>query len=407
MCQPGGFRRGLHSSIILLALFAPLSAQQAPEDFSALRDKALQLIHQGNQVAALPLLEKLAEMRPEDVEVLERLGGSLFASTTEIMDPAEKKKVALRARSVFLRAKELGDDSGYLQVMLEIVPENGELGAFSTNQEVEKAMTEGEEAFVKANFPAALKAYQRALALDPHTYSAALFIGDVYFNMNQIDKAGEWFAQAIEIDPNRETAYRYWADGLMKEGKMAEARVKFVEAVVAEPYAKAPWVNLKKWGDYNNAKLTHPRIESKGSVTAQGDKITINIDPNSLGKDGEGSYWLIYPILRAGWQGEKFKKEFPEEKEYRHSLREEAEALGSVARLVAKDAADPAKKSKIDPDLLALAKINDQGFLESYVLISRADQGIAQDYSAYRAEHRAKIVQYINEWIISMDPAKK
>jgi hypothetical protein len=36
----------------------------------------------------------------------------------------------------------------------------------------------------------------------------------------------------IAIDPNRETAYRYWGDVLMKQDKMAEARDKLIEAYI-------------------------------------------------------------------------------------------------------------------------------------------------------------------------------
>ena len=93
--------------------------------------------------------------------------------------------------------------------MLEKLPKSGELAPFSARKEVDDAIREGEAAFARSDFPAAIAAYLRALDLDPKTYSAALFTGDVYFNMNQMDKAGEWFARAIAIDPDQEAAYRY------------------------------------------------------------------------------------------------------------------------------------------------------------------------------------------------------
>jgi tetratricopeptide (TPR) repeat protein len=66
-------------------------------------------------------------------------------------------------------------------------------------------------------------------------YEAALYIGDVYFATAEQRKAAEWFAKAIEIDPDRETAYRYWGDSLMKQARVTEAGDKFVEAYIAEP----------------------------------------------------------------------------------------------------------------------------------------------------------------------------
>jgi hypothetical protein len=55
---------------------------------------------------------------------------------------------------------------------------------------------------------------------------------------------------------------------------------------------------------------------------------------------------------------------------------------------------------QLDPALAALIKLADEGLLESYILISRADKGISQDYPGYRDAHREKVHQYITEWMI-------
>jgi len=395
--------------VLLLALPSAmrLLAQAPVEDEIALRNRAFLLWDQGNQTEALPLLEKLAVARPTDAMVLERLGGVLGGSAHQIADPAARKQVVLRARSILLRAKELGDNSGYLTIMLEQLPENGEIPAFSTRKEVDDALREGEAAFGKSDFAGAMAAYKRAFQLDPNSYAAALFTGDVYFNMNQMDKAAEWFATAIKIDPERETAYRYWGDALMKDGKMDEARSRFIDAVIVEPYIRTSWVGLERWAGRNNAKLSHPKIEPPGSVSAQGDQTIINIDPAALDKKDGSQYWVIYPMSRALWRGEQFKKEFPNEKSYRHTLREEVEALGTVADAVSEDGKKPRKSKKLDPALLTLLNLRDQGLLEAFVLLSRPDEGIVKDYAAYRAAHRDKLVRYISEWLISTGGTKK
>lgn len=379
-------------------------AQTAREDDTLLRDKAFLLWEQGNQVAALPLLEKLAIARPTDGDVLERLAGALAGLARGISDPEERKQTVLRARSIFLRAKELGHESDYVQVMLQLLPEDGELTPLSARKEVDEALHEGEAAFGRADFAAALRAYERAFLLDPTSYEAALFAGDVYFNMNQMVKAGEWFSKAIAIDRNRETAYRYWGDGLMKEGKMEEARSRYIEAIVAEPYNRAPWLSLLRWARMMKATLAHPKIEPPSSVTREGGEVTVDIDLSALGGDGEGAHWLIYPMTRALWRREKFKKEFPDEQEYRHTLREEVEALRDVVS-VARRIEEQSGKAP-DADTAALAKLQDEGLLEAFVLLSRADEGIANDYPAYRATHRERLVRYLAEWVIQPGPTK-
>jgi len=402
-------KNGAPVLVLLLALpsATQLLARAPSEDEIALRNRAFLLWDQGNQTEALPLLEKLAIARPTDVVVLERLGGALAGSAHQIPDPEVRKQVVLRARSILLRAKELGDNSGYLTVMLEQLPENGEVPAFSTRKEVDDALREGEAAFGKSDFAGAMAAYKRAFQFDPNSYAAALFTGDVYFNMNQMDKAANWFATAIKIDPDRETAYRYWGDALMKDGKMDEARSRFIDAVIAEPYIRTSWVGLERWAGRNNAKLSHPKIEPPGSVSVQGDQINIILDPAALDKKDGSQYWIIYPMSRALWHGDKFREEFPKEKAYRHTLREEVEALGTVADAVSEDAKKPRKRKKLDPALLTLLNLRDQGLLEAFVLLSRPDEGIVKDYTAYRAAHRDKLVQYISEWLISTGGMKK
>jgi tetratricopeptide (TPR) repeat protein len=384
--------RSVSTLVLVLALALPLAsfAQQAQEDFNALREKAFQMIEQGNQVGALPLLEKLTTMRPQDTAVLERLGGSLVAAATQTPDSAAKKSLRIRARGIFLQAQKLGDNSGYDQTMLQQLPENGEVPAFSQNKEVDQAMSEGEAAFAKGDFQGTLKSYEHAYQLDPANYTAALFAGDALQQLNQIDKAGEWFSKAVQIDSNRETAYRYWGNSLMRLGKSDEALPKYIQAIVAEPYSKASWTGLIRWGDATKTKLGHPAIEIKDSGSA----------------GAASNYWAAYPATRAAWQGGKFQKEFPNEKEYPHSLREETEALGAVASLVSRDASGPAKQPSITPDLQALARLRDQGLLEAFVLLSKPDNGVALDYAGYRAQNRDKLANYVSQWLIWKEPAR-
>src|SRR5437660_7160950 len=145
-----------------------------------------------------------------------------------------------------------------------------------------------------------------------------------------MDKAGEWFAAAVKIDPDQEIAYRYWGDALMAEGKMKEARGRFIEGLVAYPYRQTSWNGLHSWLSRNHLKFKEIPIQLPAGPTsnAKGDTV-INIDPTTLGKkdDSSGAAWVVYPMERALWRNEKFAKEYPLEKNYRHSLKEEADAL--------------------------------------------------------------------------------
>jgi hypothetical protein len=105
---------------------------------------------------------------------------------------------------------------------------------------------------------------------------------------------------------------------------------------------------------------------------------------------------MIYSGARIRWQKEEFAKNFPNEKQYRHTLAEEVDALSTAAVL-----AEGSHSSAIakDPNVQLLLKLYHAKMLEPYVLLNGADQGIAQDYAGYRAQNRAKLVEYLGEFV--------
>jgi len=230
-------------------------------------------------------------------------------------------------------------------------------------------------------------------------YSAPLFIGDCYYKLKIPGSAGLWFAEAIKISPDKETAYRYWGDTLLAEGKMADARSKFIEAYIVAPYDKGPGFALMKWAKANQVQIGHPKIQSPNSVTPGKDSknITINIDPASMDVKDGSSAWLVYDLNRASWQGENFAKHFPNEKKYRHSLAEEVDGLEKVATVV-----EELRKEikKLDPTLATLVKLQHDGLIEAYVLLAKADDGIAQDFAGYAKDHRDKLRKYVEEYVV-------
>ncbi|HEY0386726.1 MAG TPA: tetratricopeptide repeat protein, partial [Pyrinomonadaceae bacterium] len=241
---------------LLLAALSPRALAQDGSGNQTERQRAMQLFEQSKFTEALPLLEKLAAANPSDVLVMERLGWATLVIAGSMKDAQERQQARERARKALLRAKELGDKSDLLRIGLEQLsnPDPAD-AAFSGNKEADAAMREGEEAHTRGDLDKAIAAYQRALQLDPKLYMAALFTGDMYFKKgyNESDatakealmqKAGEWFARAIAIDPNIETAYRYWGDALMTVNKMTEAKDKYVDAIIAEPYNRNSYAGL-------------------------------------------------------------------------------------------------------------------------------------------------------------------
>jgi tetratricopeptide (TPR) repeat protein len=392
--------RIVFTPIFLLLFLSGLAAQTnvspATDDD---RKHALELYDQHKFTEALPLLEKLAVELPNDLVIQERLASVVFVTSGGIEDPERRKQQVMRARALLLHAKELGDNSNLLQVLLSGIPPDGSDPAFSSNTMVEQVMRKAESAYESGDLAKAVEGYTQALVLDPKLYFAALYGGDTLFKMKQYDKAGDWFAQAIQINPNLETAYRYWGDSLMAEGKMSEARAKFIDAVVAEPYTKKSNIGIQQWAERNKVRFTVPRIQSPNSVKPNEKGITLTVDPAALDRNDGSGAWMIADMSHMLWQSEKFKQEYPNEKEYRHSLKEESEKLDLVAEALQQMLKDK-KVKNLDPNLAMLLKLKESGLVEAYILISAADQGITQDYVPYREQHREKLRQYLDEIVV-------
>ncbi|HEY6273804.1 MAG TPA: tetratricopeptide repeat protein [Terriglobales bacterium] len=396
--------------ILLLNLFVslPLAMAQPNADVSlqAQRQKAVALFNQGKRLEALPLLEELAQKSPRDAELLVELAASLIDHAATLTDQQAAAKERFRARDLIEKAWGLGNTSTLaenLRQLLEELPANGAL-KFSDNPAVVQVMNAGEAAFSRRDFDEALKNYAKALELEPKNYFAVLFTANTYDRTNDFAKAGEWYERAMRMDPDVETAYRYYADMLAKQGEMAEARTMLMHAAVAEPYNKIVWREIRAWSTINNALfnpvfLAIPLPRSDNTAVGSGSKLSPEL----------ASAWRTYYSVKSEWKkGGKFEKQFPQEGEYRHSLAEESEALTKTAKVLEalREKKETAQLIASDPSAALLLKLHETGLTDAYVLFSLGDDGIAKDYVAYRAKNRDKLETYIDKFVIAPAPAK-
>ena len=384
--------------LLVVSLAVPIQAQT--ENVSDLKRQASELLKQTKYTDALPLLEKIAALEPNDGETQFYLAFALLGQSKNTQDAAARKALRVRGRNAFVKAKALNLNEPKLDALIMSLPEDGsEAPGFSSNPEANKLMEEGEALFTQGKADEALKKYQEALNLEPKLYHAALFSGDIYLQKQDYEKAEVWYQKAIAIDPDKETAYRYSATPLMKQRKTDAARDRYIEAFIVEPYNRFARGGLIQWAQATQTQLAHPDIEIPTNVTfdEKGDA-KINLDANALlggGKDDGGFAWIAYGGARSTWRKEKFAKTFPSEKAYRHSLAEEVDALRTVLSVATSD-----KKAKLSPSLARLKKLDEQGLLEPYILIARPDEGIVQDYPAYLKQNRDKLRRYMLEYVV-------
>ncbi len=374
-------------------------AAQTGNDLEELKKQVIKLIDEVKYTDALPLLEKIVAVEPQNARMQFYLGFSLTANALQLKDEAASRALRVRARAAFVKAKELGINEPIIDGLIQSIPSDGSRSrSYSSNVEANALMVVAEADFAKGKLDDAFSKYQQALKLDPKLYHAALFSGDVYTHREDFAQAEAWYQKAIAINPMIETAYRYSATPLMRQGKIQEARDRYIEAFITEPYSNFALAGLVRWAELTKTPMRHPPIEIPTSVTFD-DKgnAKVNLDPEGIkGKDDGSFAWVGYGLQRTVWRKEKFAKTYPNETAYRHSLAEEADALRTVVKMAS--TSDQVKT--LTPSLTLLKKLDDDGLLEAYILLARPNEGIGKDYFQYLQTNRAKLIRYMKEYVV-------
>ena len=402
---PRYFILALTLSVLANPCLAEVSGTAAANQPERLR--AGELFKAGKCIDALPIYEKLVVDQPNNLAIKEELAWCLFQQAHTLSDATQRKLVQTRARGIALEAHQKGDNSQLMQAMLDMQVD-GELPTYSSRNDINELMRAAEADFARGDLDQALAGYARVLQRDPKNYEAHLYTGDVYYKKQSYEDAGTWFGRAIQINPHRETAHRYWGDVLLAAGKDAAARDRFIDAVIAEPYSRYAWFGLVKLLKQKNLSMKIVRLSDRARVTqVDGKGIAIGISDHFPKDDPNYTAWLSYGLTRAAWRGEKFKTEFPNEKSYRHTLKEEADSLSTMIKVLQEHKDFANLKPKLETALQDLIKLYDAGYLEPFIMLHRADADIAQDYATFRDSNREKIRRYLDESVVPQLPAAK
>jgi len=382
--------RSLASLTILLVVFSAAAAQTEDELKETLV-KGLLLMKAGRPLEAEPYLAKAVKALPDEAELRVLYGIALVTKSKQISDNEEAKKAAALALEQFQQAKRLGSDDPSLDAMIKVLGGDPTTGGAAKENKAASAFDQAEIKFAQSKFDEALVLYKKALEEDPKKYEAALYAADCLMQLKDYENAEKYYQKAIAIDPERETAYRYSATYLMKQKKYDQARDRYIEAFIAEPYGDMSIRGISEWAEVTGAKLAHPKVDIPEFKYGPNGKPTTVMNETSLTEGSKA--WLAYSLTRDNWHKEKFAKTFPKEDKYRHTLQEEAEALRSVL--------GSAKEQKLShPHFDILQKLDSEGLLEAFILLAHADDGIAEDYDAYRRDNRAKLRQYVLNYVI-------
>lgn len=376
--------------------FSPTGlAQNKPSDadLNAKRAEALRLVDENKYLEALPIFDKIASAFPKDAELWAHYGIAVMQNAITLNDPETRKKELIRGLVVLNKAKELGTKNVVALNILDQIPADSDFedNLADENPEATKALREGEAFFGRGEYDKAFAAYEKAYKLNPKNYEAVLFMGDSLYAQKKYKESEAWFAKAVEIDPNREQAHRFWGDALLFQKKYKEALDKYAEAMIAEPFSRLTWNALNRWAEESGTNLTLLKIAPPGH-DEMGD---IKIDETTLKVENGTIHWKLYNDARRAQIIAKAGKN------QRHTLADEAAAWRKVAEAARRDI----KAGKIkypDQSLVNLVKVDDAGLLEPYILLLRAQEDLSEDFFTYREKNRAKMKQFIIEYMLGV-----
>lgn len=435
----GAHVRRTHFLAAALSLaFSPLAiAQQSAgpplrvqheANFDAERKQANDLYLAGKTLESLPLYEDLCRQDSTIAVFAERHAGGLFAKLATLPNGQEKQAAYNQGTAELHRAQSLGDNSPYVQSLLGMAAKSpigvavgGPMGGspltagytYTGSPKAQPFFQQAESDFGHNDLEGALKLYLAAAAQDPAWYTPDLDAGDMYFRLKNYPNAGIWFAKAIVIDPDRETAYRYWGDALYRSDDPTAASLKYEQAIVAEPYTRTTWSGLQQWATVTHTRLAVPQVRRPDFTTPNG---KLQIDPKLTTETGDGyASWIIYEQARVAhgartadqiiMAGASNANGTFTPNGYQHTLAEEVEALNAMLLNLQQKVADGVVTlDKLEPNLKILRQLKKDNMLECWILLSASDAGLRHDYPAYRATHRHQLVAYIDRYIVNPQP---
>ena len=93
----------------------------------------------------------------------------------------------------------------------------------------------GGSLFHSSDYQAAIKAYDKAIKLNPVYYKAYNSRGNVYFEMQEYDKAVDDYTRAIELNPRHHKAYTNRGIAYRLNGRYDKAIQDYTRAIALVP----------------------------------------------------------------------------------------------------------------------------------------------------------------------------
>ena len=178
------------------------------------------------------------------------------------------------------------------------------IGGMACTETPQKWIERGGKALFAKNHDEALKCYKRALAIDPNSARAHLYLGWVYQIKGMVDEAISENKKAIGIAPNNKGFRNSLGSIYLKEGMLDEAISEFKKAIAIDPdYAAVHYKLGIAYGKKNqNTLAAHHLYEAGFLYISEGDnkaalKAYRGLEEIKAGERAQDLYKIVAPWL--------------------------------------------------------------------------------------------------------------
>lgn len=249
----------------------------------------------------------------------------------------------------------------------------------------EKALEEFNEAegfFGKKDYANSKLHYANALKVQANFYKAHVYLADSYWYLGELDSSIVYFRKAIQMHPDLLEPRKYLVDVLGSAKRYEEAQKECIEAICIYPdqsmFMKLADIAKRQGKKYNDVWIKH------GTTINQID------DANNKTK-AKNQYWSDY---------KKAIKDIGKYCNDKGVIVKSNSLTNSDFLEVYSWEKMLNENKKLPHELLFAKKMQDENFLDCYVLISEFHFDLYPQYSEFVKGNKAKIKTYIEKYLI-------
>lgn len=252
-----------------------------------------------------------------------------------------------------------------------------------------KNFNEAEDEFGKKNFNEAAKLYKKALEEQPNFYKAALYMGDCFYHMGNYIEAIKSFKAAVDKFPKDLEARKYLIDAYAKENLFEKAMAEIFVAQTVYPDQSIAFAKMDDalyFTKQNSAIKWIPRGCLPNKIKDENSMDLNEYVPEKQAK--VKAPWTFYQNSQSNiikYCNNNGIITLPNEL--------------TQSKYMEVFAWEEMLKNSQDPSLETARKMQKDGYLDCYVLVTCFHYDIYSQYSDFAAKNKTKIIEYYNKYL--------